>query len=694
MAKPYATRSPRGRVAASVPVMTSEIASTGDGRDVTRPFVHGLQQPRDPRILGAVDWGVYDRILQDDQVFSTVQQRRMAVVSRSWNVLPGDDKDPRSVEAADRFSETLTRIGWDRITSKMLMAIFYGYAVAEVIWQPRDGLLDIGTIKVRHARRFRYTDKGELRLITRTAAQGEILPPRKFWAFAAGGSDDDECYGRGLAEWLYWPVLFKRNGLRFWNTFLDKFGAPTAIGKYRPGTPRGDIDKLLETLMAIATDSGVAIPEGMAIELLQATRSGTADYATLCRYMDGAISKVVLSQTMTTDDGSSKAQSETHAGVKLEVIKSDADLLSDSFNGDDGPARWWTDINYGPDVAAPVVHRDCEEEADTMAEAKTDQVLKGLGWERDDESFREKYGEGYRRVTPAAPEKVPGKEKPAAANDVDPGEDPGADDGSGDKTASFAANDKRPLYVHRKLLNTADLIDWAKAQGFTSTIAADDLHVTVTYSKEPVDWMKMGGFWGWTGDNGNHIVPPGGPRLIERFGEGAVVLVFFSGHLEQRHREMREAGASWDHAGYYPHVTISYDAGELDLAKVEPYRGELRFGPEIFEPIVEDWQAQIREASFAAPAGPQLTVDRAPADSGSDAGTDDLIDQLIAESGYRAAKALTDPILGTIRTADSAEELTRLLDAAPGDERGLAQSIENASFAMRLDVEAGETDRG
>lgn len=182
--------------------------------------------------------------------------------------------------------------------------------------------------------------------------------------------------------------------------------------------------------------------------------------------------------------------------------------------------------------------------------------------------------------------------------------------------------------------------------------------------------------------------------VVERFGENAVVLVFFSGHLEQRHREMREAGASWDHPGYYPHVTISYDAGELDLAKVEPYRGELRFGPEIFEPIVEDWQAQIREASFAAPAGPQLTVDRTPADNGSDAGADDLIDQLIAESGYRAAKALTDPILGTIRTADSAAELARLLDATPGDERGLAQSIENASFAMRLDVEAGETNDG
>ena len=230
---------------------------------------------------------------------------------------------------------------------------------------------------MRHARRFRYNELGELRLITRTALQGEPLPERKFWTLAMGGSDDDELYGRGLAEWLYWPTLFKKNGLRFWNIFLDKFGSPTAKGTYRPGTSKADINNLLGALQAISTDSGIVVPEGVAIELLQAAKSGTADFAELCKYMDGAITKIMLSQTMTTDNGSSRAQSETHAGVKLEVIRSDADLLSDSFN--EGPARWWTDLNYGPDVASPLVMRDCGGEEDTKAMAETDAILRGIG---------------------------------------------------------------------------------------------------------------------------------------------------------------------------------------------------------------------------------------------------------------------------------------------------------------------------
>ncbi|MCC7097252.1 MAG: DUF935 family protein [Thermomonas sp.] len=687
MPKPYATRlNLRGRTSGAVAALTTEIATTRDGMDITRPFVSGLQEPRDPRLRGSVDWGVYDRILQDDQVFSTLQQRRTAVVSCDWTCVAGDQDDPRSVAAADAFSVTLKRIGWDRVTDKMLFAVFHGIAIAEIMWEQRAGLIDFASIHVRHARRFRFDDAGELKLITRAAPQGKPLEPRKFWTFIAGGSDDDELYGRGLAEWLYWPVLFKKNGLRFWNTFLDKFGSPTALGKYRPGTPRADIDKLLGALGAIATDSGIAVPEGMAIELLQVARSGTADFAALCRYMDEAIAKVILSQTMTTQDGASLSQAQVHAGVKEEVVRSDADLLSDSFAGQDGPVRWWTDINFGTDVAAPIVRRVVGEEIDAKVEAETDGAIKGLGWELTEEAFRDKYGEGYAKVAPAT---LPSPD--AAVQRRDQADEEGAYPGDANDTtdpkspASFAADDPRPLYVYRRLLNADELIAWAQAQGFRTTLPAADLHVTQAYSKRPVNWMQCGAYWGWPDEKTGLNVGAGGPRLIERFGDSAVVLVFYAGALENRWRDLRDKGCSWDFESYFPHVTITYDAGDVDLAQVTPFKGELRFGPEIFEPLEEDWQAQVREASFAAPAGP------APSSSSEAVTVDDpddaLADQLVAEAGYRAAKALTDPILGAVRAADSEAELRALLNAAPGDPAAMTQVIENASVATRLEEE-------
>jgi phage-related protein (TIGR01555 family) len=144
----------------------------------------------------------------------------------------------------------------------------------------------------------------------------------------------------------------------------------------------------------------------------------------------------------------------------------------------------------------------------------------------------------------------------------------------------------RTLYVSRKLINGAEFLAWAKGQGFTTTLAADDLHVTIAYSRQPIDWMKVGESWSFGGKNGNLTVNPGGARLVEPLGsEGAVVLLFNSSDLAWRHMAIKEAGASWDHEGYQQHVTITYEPGDVDLSKVEPYRGKLVFGPEVFEEV-------------------------------------------------------------------------------------------------------------
>lgn len=172
----------------------------------------------------------------------------------------------------------------------------------------------------------------------------------------------------------------------------------------------------------------------------------------------------------------------------------------------------------------------------------------------------------------------------AMRSEDDPTSDPGNQIAS-----SIKSNDAEPrsLYVSRKVVNTGDILKWAKEQGFSEVEDADDLHVTITYSRSPVDWMKMGESWS-NEKSGNIEIKPGGPRLVERLGnDGAVVLMFGSSYLSWRNLWMREEGASWDYEDYQPHVTISYNAGELDLSKVEPYTGKIVLGPEIFEEIDE-----------------------------------------------------------------------------------------------------------
>nr|WP_289852489.1 anti-CBASS Acb1 family protein [Mesorhizobium liriopis] len=161
-----------------------------------------------------------------------------------------------------------------------------------------------------------------------------------------------------------------------------------------------------------------------------------------------------------------------------------------------------------------------------------------------------------------------------------------------------AANDAEPrtLYVRRDVLNAAEIIAWAKAQGFESTLPASDLHVTIAYSREKLDWMKVEqDYRDFSGNGtGKLTVSAGGPRLMEQFGK-ATVLLFSSSDLQWRHMAIREAGASWDHEEYQPHITISYEF-DGSLGSIEPYRGKIELGPEIFEEVDEDWSSKLTEA--------------------------------------------------------------------------------------------------
>lgn len=376
------------------PVM-HEVATTSDGRDVTRGYVSPLQlmQPTDSvlRTRGG-DLRMYEELLRDDQVKTTWQQRQLAVISADWTVDPGGTS-AQDIAAADFMREQLNNVLFDKVTSNMLYGVFYGYAVGECLYA-RDGRhVTLDAIKVRNRRRFRFDGAGRLRMQTAANLNGELMPDRKFWTFATGADHDDEPYGIGLGHWLYWPVFFKRNGMRLWLVFLDKFGQPTAKGTFPPSASEAEKQKLLSALMAVHSDSGVIVPEGMQIELIEAARSGTADYTELYDRMDQAIAKVVLGHTGSSESTAGRLGGEDMAGdVRDDITKADADVLCESFN--QGPARWLTEWNY-PGARPPRVWRKMEKPEDLNRIAERDERVSRLGYRPTLSYIHETYGDGW-----------------------------------------------------------------------------------------------------------------------------------------------------------------------------------------------------------------------------------------------------------------------------------------------------------
>lgn len=143
----------------------------------------------------------------------------------------------------------------------------------------------------------------------------------------------------------------------------------------------------------------------------------------------------------------------------------------------------------------------------------------------------------------------------------------------------------RSLYVRRDVVNVGEIRAWAEAQGIPDV--ADDLHVTVVYSRQPFDWVKAGNAREWNEDGRDTLtIAEGGPRAVEPLGGMSAVILFASSQLAWRHEEIVRAGASHDFPDYTPHISLT--KSPVDLSQVEPYRGRIVLGPEIFEELRED----------------------------------------------------------------------------------------------------------
>jgi len=552
------------------------------------PYMKWLAAP-DSTILrrdGAQNPALFDGLLDDDVAMSNLQTRRLAITSRDWEVAPGDADDPRSVKAAEDFKAMLQALGFDRVTGLLHYAVWYGYGVGEGLWTTKlhDGrrIIWLDDIVVPNRNWFAFTQEGELRFTASLLSiAGEQVPPNKFVTIRTGGTHDFAFYGLGLAHWVYWPVWFKRAATRFWALYLEKLSNPTAVGGFGEEATNKEKRDLLGALTSIGTDKAVIVPKEYVdqIKFMEATRNGASgsSYSEFVREQNEAIMRVVLGQPGTSSaqpQGIGGGQAELHGDVAAQIVKADADLICEGINSTF--ATWVTRWNHGEDVAPPTVYRVLDDAEDMGEVAERDVALHGIGIKRTEDSIKQVYGEGYRyEEPPPPPTMIPGQapgtgKPPAAAND-----DEEAEEARRART-QFAAGDETPLYVSRKLKNVAAIAAYARKHGIT---ADDDLHVTVLYSRKPVDPFKMGASW-----NETLTIAEGGPRKIEKLGD-KVVLRFHSDDIQWRHDQMIREGASHDYPEFRPHLSLG-DAEGVDIEAIdEPYQGELIFGPELFEPL-------------------------------------------------------------------------------------------------------------
>jgi phage gp29-like protein len=327
--------------------------------DITVPYYTGVLQHADETLIaqgGGKGLAIYDEIERDTHAFSMLEKRKNALISRDWEVEPGGDSsaDKAAAELVDEYLEALP---FDQICKDLLNATLKGFAIAEIVWERDGNQIRPARIVAHDQRRFAFDRDWLPRLLTtHQMLNGEALPDRKFIVHRVGVRGNNP-YGLGLGTRLFWPVLFKREGITFWLHFLEKFAGPTVVGKTPYGLLPEDQRRLLTTLLSVRTSSAITVPMGTDIEFLEASRTGSVTYEQFLAYWDKQISICTTGETLTsqvTEGGGNRALGEVHQEQLDVLADSDGDLLADTLR--DQLARWIVEYNR-PGAAVPTVRR-------------------------------------------------------------------------------------------------------------------------------------------------------------------------------------------------------------------------------------------------------------------------------------------------------------------------------------------------
>jgi phage gp29-like protein len=349
---------------------------------------------------------------------SQLQTRRLAIESLGVSV-EADESVPTKI--VDAVKTLIENDGFDDTLGFLTDGIAKGFATVEMCWEYEQKLLQPVKYIARDQRFFQFERVGlsELRLVVDGNADGEILPEAKFLRHMPR-SKMGIPIRRGVARPAAWAYLIQTFGLQDWSAFAEIYGIPFRVGRYHSAASENDKRTLLRAVTMIANDGAAIIPQGMDFEFHEVNGSrGEAVFGGLLDYVDKQISKLVVGQTMTSDDGSSLGQAKIHNEVRLDILRADGKQLASTINRD--LIRPFVDLNFGPQNDYPRVELPVPDPEDVEALSSSLAQLVPLGLKVGQREVRDKLGlsdpgEEEDLLTPPSPQ--PSELKPPDARAI------------------------------------------------------------------------------------------------------------------------------------------------------------------------------------------------------------------------------------------------------------------------------------
>lgn len=270
-------------------------------------------------------YDIYRDTDADGHLSGCVKQREGFVMAKSFKLV--DAKGNESDEVLHYFDKS-----WFKQLCRLsLDAVYWGYSLIELgeVITDSDGLRSYSGVRLI-PRKHVIAEKG--RVIRQLGDDWRTginyhEPPFSSWLIEAGWPDN-----LGLFLKAAQHTIPKKNMLAFWDTFGEIFGMPMRIAKTASRDTK-EIDRLHQMLVNAGASQTAIMPLDTELEFIESTRGDTYNvYNQRIDRANSEISKLIIGQTMTIEDGSSLSQSQTHLKVFQNLVEDDADMLRDIVN--------------------------------------------------------------------------------------------------------------------------------------------------------------------------------------------------------------------------------------------------------------------------------------------------------------------------------------------------------------------------
>ncbi len=273
---------------------------------------------------------VYRDLRVDAHVGGCIRRRKSAIKALEWGVERGNApaRVHKSIEAL------LGDLPMDQIIGEACNAVLYGYQPMEIMTVSRGAMWVPENVVGKPPEWFGFDDENRLRFRSRdNQVIGELLPDRKFLLPRQDATYDNP-YGFADLSMCFWPIVFKKGGIKFWLRFVEKFGGTFLIGKLPRTAPPEDHSKLLDDLDRLIQDGVGTIPDDGSVEPLEsASKTASSDlFQSLAMFCRSEVSIALTGTNQTVEANSNRASATAGLEVADDLRDGDAEIVAEAIN--------------------------------------------------------------------------------------------------------------------------------------------------------------------------------------------------------------------------------------------------------------------------------------------------------------------------------------------------------------------------